>query len=304
MSPGDKNVGNLLNAKQISWGWFAGGFRPTVPFDSVHNTPAVCGATHTAHQNVPNTIVNNPTHIDIHTPVADYIPHHEPFQYYASTANPHHLAPSSPSVIGLQGDQTNHQYDLADFFTALNNHTLPAVSFLKAPAFQDGHPGYSDPINEQVFLVDTINQLMQSQEWSDTAIIVAYDDSDGWYDHVMGPIVNPSAASVDALVGAGNCGTPVAGAFEARCGYGPRTPLLAISPFAKENYIDHTVTDQSSILRFIEDNWQLGRIDGMTPVAGQESFDQLAGSLDNVFDFEAQAGRSRKLLLDPATGSP
>ena len=301
ISPTNKNVGDLLNAKNISWGWFNGGFRLTAP--------GVCGASHIGHPNVPNTTVNNPGGaFNIHSVVTDYVPHHQPFQYYASTANPHHLPPSSPSQIGLQSDQANHQYDLADFFSALQNHTLPAVSFLKPPAYQDGHPGNSDPISEQTFLVQTINQLMQSQEWSDMAIIIAYDDSDGWYDHVLGPIVNPSNTAtgtppVDALAGPGNCGTPVAGAFQARCGYGPRTPLLAISPFAKVNYVDHTVTDQSSILRFIEDNWQLGRIDGNSPVAGQQSFDQLAGSLENLFDSEAESGRSRRLLLDPASGN-
>ena len=49
---------------------------------------------------------------------ADYIPHHQPFQYYASTANPKHLRPSSTSMIGVDGDQANHQYDIDDFFTA------------------------------------------------------------------------------------------------------------------------------------------------------------------------------------------
>ena len=51
---------------------------------------------------------------------------------------------------------------------------------------------YSDPIDEQTFLVNTINKLQQLPEWNSTAVIIAYDDSDGWYDHVMPPIVSQS----------------------------------------------------------------------------------------------------------------
>lgn len=89
------------------------------------------------------------------------------------------------------------------------------------------------------------------------AIIITYDDSDGWYDHVMSPIVNQSNTDDDALTGNGNCGIAANGAYQGRCGYGPRLPLLIISPFAKENFVDHSITDQSSILRFIDDNWNL-----------------------------------------------
>ncbi len=83
------------------------------------------------------------------------------------------------------------------------------------------------------------------------------------------------------------------GAYQGRCGYGPRLPLLVVSPFAKRNYVDGTLTDQTSILRFIEDNWDLGRI-------GDQSLDEKAGTLLNMFDF--QRPRFRRLFLDPATG--
>src|SRR5262249_26233428 len=172
---------------------------------------------------------------------------------------------------------------------------LPDVSFLKAAAYQDGHAGYSDPLDEQTFLVDTINHLEQTKAWKDTAVVIAYDDSDGWYDHVIGPIVSQSNDPNDALTGPGACGTAKAGAFQARCGYGPRLPLLVISPFAKRNFVDNTVTDQSSILRFVEDNWELGRI-------GNQSFDAIAGPLNNMFDFDHGGGHNHKLFLDPATG--
>lgn len=271
-----KNIGDLLNSKGIRWGWFQGGFRPT----SVNNGKAACGASHIGSNGKPKS---------------DYIPHHEPFQYYQSTANPHHLPPSSVAMIGLT-DQANHQYDLSDFWAAANAGNLPAVSFLKAPGYQDGHARYSDPLAEQNFLVNIINQLQTLPQWKNMAIIITYDDSDGWYDHVMSPIVNQSNTEADGLTGTGECGQSAQGAYPGRCGYGPRLPLLIISPFAKANFVDHTITDQSSILKFIEDNWNLGRI-------GNQSFDEKAGSLLNIFDF-TQGNPSRRLILDPVAGQP
>lgn len=270
------NVGDLLNAKGISWGWFQGGFRPTERV----NGKAVCGAS--------STNIGGGS-------VSDYSPHHEPFQYYASTANPHHLPPSSVGMIG-RTDQANHQYDLSDFWAAATAGHMPAVSFLKAKMYQDGHAGYSDPLDEQTFLVETINRLQKLPEWKHTAVIIAYDDSDGWYDHVLGPIVNQSDdADYDALTGTGLCGHTDGTAYLDRCGYGPRLPLLVVSPWAKRNFVDHSVTDQSSILRFIEDNWQLGRI-------GNQSFDTKAGSLNGMFEFRHP--HAARLFLDPASGQP
>ena len=94
--------------------------------------------------------------------------------------------------IGHNGP-ANHQYDITVFYDALKAHNLPAVSHVKAARYQDAHPSNSDPLLEQVFIVQVINALQQSQEWSQTAIFIQYDDSDGWYDHVTGPIVNASA---------------------------------------------------------------------------------------------------------------
>jgi phospholipase C len=170
------------------------------------------------------------------------------------------------------------------------------VSFVKAPRYQDGHAGYSDPLDEQTYLVNTINAIEHSKFWKSTAIIITYDDSDGWYDQVMPPIVNSSTSSEDALTSTGQCGngTPIGG-FEDRCGYGQRLPLLVISPYARENSVDSSITDTTSILRFIEDNWSLPRIGGA-------SFDAVAGSLDGMFNFKHPI--SSKLILNPATGEP
>ncbi|HYZ42758.1 MAG TPA: alkaline phosphatase family protein, partial [Stellaceae bacterium] len=239
-------------------------------------------------------------------PTKDYIPHHAFFQYYASTINPNHTRPNSFANIGTSHDGgANHQYDLHDFFDSLTVGNMPAVSFLKAIAAEDGHAGYSDPLLEQGFLVRTVNAIMRSPFWKTTAIVILYDDSDGWYDHQMSPIINPSAVSTasaansDQLNGPGVCGygTPLGG-IEGRCAYGPRQPLLVISPFAKRDYVDHTLTDQSSVLRFIEDNWGTGRI-------GDGSFDEFAGPLSNMFDFEDRGNRGdRRLFLEEITGEP
>jgi len=94
------------------------------------------------------------------------------------------------------------------------------------------------------------------------------------------------------LSGPNSSGLPVNG----RCGYGVRTPLLVISPWAKPNYVDHTVTDQTSVLRFVEDNWSLGRI-------GSGSFDALANPLSSMFDFtQTTPQNATHLILSPITG--
>ena len=138
------------------------------------------------------------------------------------------------------------------------------MSYLKAAEYQDGHAGYSDPIDEQHFLVNTINAIQRSKFWRSTAIMITYDDSDGWYDHVMPPIINSSAdPALDALNGPGVCGhgTPMGG-IQDRCGYGQRLPLLLISPYAKTDYVGGTIADQTSVLAFIEDNWLGGQRTG------------------------------------------
>ena len=104
----------------------------------------------------------------------------------------------------------------------------PAVSFLKAPGYQDGHAGYSDPLDEQAFIVQVINFLQQNAEWAHTAVVIAYDDSDGWYDHQMGPIVNQSTSPAGRLNGAGSCGTEPLGHGRRASGHGARAGPLRL----------------------------------------------------------------------------
>jgi phospholipase C len=363
-----QNIGDLLNQRGISWGWFQGGFRPTTSFadaaaqagnpgqstadfipdefqsfaaPSPASKQGICDAVHAVGTAFGNTLASHPLGVK-----DDYIAHHEPFQYYESTANPHHLPPASLSAIGTdtqsyvhgvpQFDTANHNYDTSDFdalVSAITNgqlspNSLPAVSFIKAPGYQDGHAAYSDPTDEQQFVVHTINELEQSPDWSSTAVVVNYDDSDGWYDHVPGPIVNQSHSVADNLTNtvfdvaddgaSGQCTPengkkhgplhgrpgPLAGE-QGRCGFGPRLPMLVISPWAKTNYVDNNLSDQSSFINFVEYNWHLPGIKG--------SFDQVLDPLDHhegvrfdlggMFDFKAPPNNA-PFILDQNTGEP
>jgi phospholipase C len=284
MVMGGQNIGDLLDRHNVSWGWFQGGFASPDYVSgqpSSDNLSAVCTGTH---QNIGGATSK------------DYSPHHEPFQYYSSTANPKHLPPTSVAAIGHQ-DQANHQYDLKDFWAAADNGNLPSVSYLKAAEYQDGHAGYSDPLDEQHFLVDTINRLEHLSSWKSTAVVIAYDDSDGWYDHQMGPTLTQSQTALDALTGTGMCGSnPPPSGQQARCGFGPRLPLLIVSPYSRRNFVDGTTTSQSSVPKFIEDNWLGGQR------IGGGSNDAVTGTITNMLNFHQQG--DRQLYLDPTTGEP
>ncbi|MEJ0095076.1 MAG: alkaline phosphatase family protein [Methylocella sp.] len=292
-----RNIGDLLNEQNITWGWFQGGFDLTTV-----NANGTTGCARSTFSSV--TGANE----------GDYVQHHQPFQYYASTRNPNHTRPKSIKVIGKSNDGgANHQYDINDFTAAVESGNFPSVSFLKAASFQDAHPGNSDPLDEQNFVVSIINTLEQSPDWDSTAVIIAYDDSDGWYDH-ENHVFNPSTSAQDAFLTAQECGPigdekltpgkpprnalhgvngrPVNG----RCGYGTRQPLLVISPFAKPNFVDHSLTDQASILRFIEDNWLKGER------TGEGSYDNVAGSIEGMFDFNQKP--NKVLILDAIDGTP
>src|ERR1700753_896212 len=218
-----KNIGDLLNGANIPWGSVYGAFT-LQPINANGST----GCSRSTVAQVTGT-------------QTDYIPHHIWSQYFASAANPSHAVPTNTKAIGYttvpgtkKVDPANHAYDLQDFFTAVGSGNYPAVSFIKMAACQDGHPGYSDPLDEQTGLVNLVNFLQEQPDWDSTAVIVAYDDSDGWADHVFAPTTHGSFnATADALNGTGNCGIPgqtpkpvgVGGqAVDGRCGPGTRQP--------------------------------------------------------------------------------
>ncbi len=289
-----KNIGDLLTAANISWGGFMGGFDLTAT--DANGSTGCKRATH-------STIVG--------ADIPDYIPHHNWFAYYLSTSNPGHARPSSVAAIGstVEADGTtvdpaNHEYDLNDFYAAVKAGNFPSVSYLKSPAYQDGHAGYSDPLDEQTSIVTLVNFIEHQPDWKNTAIVIVYDDSDGWYDHAAAkPISASYDAQADQLDGSGTCGSGPARAgvdgkpVNGRCGPGTRVPFIVISPYAKANAVLHDRISQASVPRFIEDNWLHGiRLGG-------GSFDATAGSMTSLFDFDAPA-RTAPLFLDPATGNP
>jgi phospholipase C len=287
-----KNIGDLLNAAHISWGGFMGGFNL-----STTNTNGTTGCLRSTYSAI------------VGSSVADYVPHHNWFQYFASTANPTHARPSSVAAIGssVEADGTtpepaNHEYDLQDFYSAVKAGNFPAVSYIKSLAYQDGHPGYSDPLDEQTAIVTLLNFLQQQPEWKQTAVIITWDDSDGWYDHAFANVENPSFDPLaDQLDGPGICGrgTPLPGLsgkpVNGRCGPGTRIPFLVVSPWARTNAVSHVRITQASVVRFIEDNWLHGER------LGDGSFDAATQSIIDLFDFTAP--ENPPLFLDPATGN-
>jgi len=302
-----KNIGDLLNASSITWGGFMGGFNlQTV------NANGTTGCLRSTWSDV------------LGSAPADYVQHHAWFQYYPSTSNPTHQRPTSTAMIGFTEptlDNTatpvHHQYDTDDFFAAVKAGNFPSVSFLKAPAIGDGHPGNSDPLDEQAFVLKVTNFLQQQPDWKNTMIVVAYDDSDGWYDHTVPTIKSSSFdttlvtkaggatfTGADQLSGQGQCtGTGATqplgingGAVNGRCGPGTRTPFFVISPWAKVNYVDHTPITQASVVKFIEDNW----LDGKR--LGGGSFDATAGDIRGMLNLTG-SGNDPTLFLDPTLGT-
>ncbi len=288
-----RNIGDLLNTGGVPWGGFMGGFDLT-----------------TSNANGTSNCVRSTQSVVVGQNVVDYIPHHNWFQYYPSTANPSHARPEALATVGYSlgrdgktKDPANHEYDLEDFYRAVAAENFPAVSYVKLQAYQDGHAGYSDPLDEQAGIARLVNFLESQPGWKNTAVIITYDDSDGWYDHAFAATTSASFdKDADQLDGPGVCGhgtapMGVAGApVNGRCGPGTRIPFLVISPWVKPNTVSHSQISQASVVRFIEDNWLHGAR------LGGGSFDAGAGSILDLFDF-AHGGHTPPLYLDPVTGA-
>ena len=139
--------------------------------------------------------------------------------------------------------------DVSQYHEDLANGTLPAVAFI-APSGASEHPP-GDVAIGQVYGASQVMALMESSSWSSSLFVLLWDDWGGWYDHVLPP-------SVDAN------------------GYGMRVPALFMSPYASAGRIDSTTYDFTSVLRFIEDNWQL------QPMTAR---DAAANSVGTALDF-------------------
>jgi len=152
--------------------------------------------------------------------------HHQPFNYYANYA----------LVNGVAGPGRVHLRDETDFIAEAQNGTLPAVSFVKPIGPDNEHPGYTNVLRGEQHLEALINDVRNGPNWSDTAIVITYDEHGGFWDHVAPP-TDPNHSDI--------------------WGPGSRVPTIVISPLAKRHFVDHTLYDTTSILATIERRWDL-----------------------------------------------
>jgi phospholipase C len=212
---------------QVPWGWYQEGYDAEVtdPVD-----PMVSGGTHVS-----------------------YVTHHNGPQYFGYIAD--------------NADERANLHGLGDFYGAIAAHTLPkqgGLFYIKGgyenifglkplnplPVVQtnflgdDDHPAYSDAEISEANVAKAVNAIAESPYWSQSAIIITWDDSEGDYDHVPPPIIRDDQ------------GTPVLPET-----FGPRVPLILISPYAKVHTIDSQVSSQSSVVKFV------GEVFGRDPLA-------------------------------------
>jgi phospholipase C len=215
---------------------------------------------------------------------------------------------NGPQYFGYLGDNTqvqnNNLFGLQDFYTAVHYEKLPAaggVFYVRGGygnndglvpvvpntkeqasfAGSDDHPGYSDTQIAEALLADSINAIAASKYWSQSAIIISYDETDGLYDHVPETIrVNDSF------------GEPLSG--------GPRVPTIVISPYASAHAIVHTYAEHSSIIKFIDQLFNLVPLESlpdeakaermgaktiqpnMGPVDAESYISDMVGAFDNA----------------------
>jgi len=164
--------------------------------------------------------------------------HHQPFAYFKQF-----------------GDGTDakkqHLKDEADMLAAIADGSLPAVTFWKPIGAENEHPGYANVSSGDHKVATVLQQIEKSPLWASTAVIITYDENGGSWDHVAPPKID---------------------------GWGPgtRVPTLIISPFAKKGFVDHTQYDTTSILKLIEERYDL------QPLGSR---DAAANDLTNAFAF-------------------
>lgn len=198
---------------------------------------------------------------------ASYITHHNGPQYFGYVAN----------TPGLRSEL----HGLGDFYNDLQNNNLPksgGVFYVKGgyqntlgitPASpgatdqknfvgDDDHPAYSDAQISEAIVATSLNAIASSSYWPQSAIIITWDDSEGDYDHVPPPIVNygPDTTALS---------------------FGPRVPMILISPYAKLAYISHRQGSQSSVVKFVD------TVFGLPPLATLP--DELLGRYLGLAEF-------------------
>jgi phospholipase C len=192
-----RTIGEALNEKKISWAYYGGAYTAAVNLqhDPNSNDPAVLiGA---AYCNICN------------------------FESYTN------------AIMGDPVERNAHIKDAIDFFNAIDDESLPSVSFVKPDGLLDGHPASSKLDLFEGMLKKIVDHLEARPDlFASTALIVTFDEGGGYYDSGY---IQP----LDFF------------------GDGPRIPLIVVSPFSRGGHISHTYTDHVSILKFIERNWHL-----------------------------------------------
>lgn len=225
------NIGDLMTAKGLDWAWYAGGWQAAV--DSTANT---------GFPSSPN-----------------FQAHHQPFNYFKSTA-PGTAARSAHLRDGGLGDLSSTNKFLADAEAG----KLPALTFYKPQGNLNMHAGYADVDSGDRHIAHIVDSLRKSAQWENMVVVVTVDENGGWWDHVAPPQGD-------------------------RWGPGTRIPALVISPFAKKGTVDHTVYDTGSILRLATRVFDLPMLEGLKArddamsARGQHPM----GDLSNTLTFSA-----------------
>jgi acid phosphatase len=211
----EKTIGDTLSAKNVTWAWYAGAWNAAL--NDGRRPP-----------DEPRKIIY--TRGD----GRPYLPHHQPFNYFAQFAPGTH-------------DRSTHLKDGDDFLRDLREGTLPQVSFYKPAGRFTEHPAFSDVVTGDLHITELLRRLRQSPQWNEMAVIVTYDENGGFWDHVPPP-------SGDG--------------WGDRWGPGTRIPTIIVSPYAKRDFIDRTTYDTTSIIKFITRRFGLEPLPGVRPNAG------------------------------------
>jgi len=184
--------------------------------------------------------------------------------------------------------QAGHVFPIDQYYADAKAGTLPQVSYVdpifvaSANTENDEHPPSNIQVGQQ-FSSNVINALMQSPNWSSSALFLTYDENGGFYDHVPPPAaVTPD--DIGPMLQPGD--TP--GAFD-RLGF--RVPVSVVSPYSKAHYVSHITYDHTSTLKFIETRF------GLPPLTRR---DAAAADMTDFFDFSHQSFATPP-TLPPAT---
>ncbi|MGA7260702.1 MAG: acid phosphatase [Stellaceae bacterium] len=194
----EQTIGDLLSAKGVSWAWYAGAWQAALDGKNAD-------------------------------PVPNFQYHHQPFNYFADMA---------PGTAGRAEHLRDGGLAGGEFIKAIDSGALPQVAFYKPQGNLNEHPGYTDVLDGDRHIVDLIEHLQKSPQWTHMVIIVTYDENGGFWDHVAPPKGD-------------------------RWGPGSRIPTLIVSPLAKKGFVDHTLYDTTSILLLITRRFSLLMLPGL-----------------------------------------